>query len=45
MDKDNFEKIIRKKTMLKDTLAIHDVLWGKLQYFPHIIKVYYKVKF
>jgi len=46
IDKNNFEKIIRKKkTMLRDTLAIHNVLWGKLQCFLHMIKLYYKVKF
>ena len=45
IDKDNFEKIIRKKTMCRDTVAIHSILWGKLQCFPHMIKLYYKIKF
>jgi hypothetical protein len=39
------KKIIRKKTMQRNTVAIHNVLWTKLQYFPHMIKFYYKVKF
>jgi len=43
--KDNLKKIIRKKTMQRNTVAIHNVLWTKLQYFPHMIKFYYKVKF
>jgi hypothetical protein len=30
--------------MQRDIVAIHNVLWAKLQCFPHMIKVYYKVK-
>jgi len=45
IEKDNLKKIITKKTMRRDTVAIHNVLWAKLQYFPHMIKLYYKVKF
>jgi len=44
-----FEKKITKKTRKKNhvgnTIAIQSVLWGKLQCFPHMIKLYYKVKF
>jgi hypothetical protein len=39
------KKIITKKTMGRNIVAIHNVLWAKLQYFPHMIKLYYKVKF
>jgi hypothetical protein len=31
--------------MQRDTVTIHNVLWAKLQYFSHMIKFYYKVKF
>jgi len=31
--------------MRKNVAAIDNVLWAKLQYFPHMIKLYYKVKF
>jgi len=44
IEKDNLKKIITKKTMRRNTVAIHNVLWAKLQYFPHMIKLYYKVK-
>jgi len=31
--------------MRRDTVAIHNILWAKIQYFPHMIKLYYKFKF
>ena len=45
IEKDNLKKIITKKTIRRDTVAIHNVLGAKLQYFPHMIKLYYKFKF
>jgi len=45
IEKDNLKKIITRKTMQRNIVAIHNVLWAKLQHFPQMIKLYYKVKF
>ena len=34
IEKDNLKKIITKKTMRRDTVAIHNVLWAKYNAFP-----------